>query len=118
MAEKTVTVQNEDTLMEVLRHKKDPELKRKLSFISLVAAGMEVKEAASHFGTCVTTGYNWIRHWMTEGIERLRPKKSPGRPPALNEEMLERLKGLLETRPYWSLREVRRLIKRTRLSKA
>jgi len=55
---------------------------------------------------------------MTEGIERLRPKKSPGRPPALNEEMLERLKGLLETRPYWSLREVRRLIKRTRLSKA
>ncbi|MCL0036886.1 hypothetical protein M1N01_01035 [Thermodesulfovibrionales bacterium] len=56
MAEKTVTVQNEDTLMEVLRHKKDPELKRKLSFISLVAAGMEVKEAASHFGTCVTTG--------------------------------------------------------------
>ncbi|MCL0056840.1 helix-turn-helix domain-containing protein [Dehalococcoidia bacterium] len=38
--------------------------------------------------------------------------KSPGRPPALNEEMLERLKGLLETRPYWSLREVRRLIKR------
>ncbi|MCL0096395.1 helix-turn-helix domain-containing protein [Thermodesulfovibrionales bacterium] len=48
----------------------------------------------------------------------MRPKKSPGRPPALNEEMLERLKGLLETRPYWSLREVRRLIKRTRLSKA
>ncbi|MCL0076396.1 helix-turn-helix domain-containing protein [Dehalococcoidia bacterium] len=35
----------------------------------------------------------------------MRPKKSPGRPPALNEEMLVRLKGLLETRPYWSLRE-------------
>ncbi|MCL0096391.1 helix-turn-helix domain-containing protein [Thermodesulfovibrionales bacterium] len=42
----------------------------------------------------------------------MRPKKSPGRPPALDEEMLERPKRLLETRPYWSLREVRRLIKR------
>ncbi|MCL0103601.1 hypothetical protein M1O51_03180 [Dehalococcoidia bacterium] len=59
MAEKTVTVQNKDTLMEVLRHKKDPELKRKLSF-ALVAAEMEVKEAASHFGTCVTTGYKSV----------------------------------------------------------
>ncbi|MCL0088661.1 hypothetical protein M1N87_02465 [Dehalococcoidia bacterium] len=37
MAEKTVTVQNKDTLMEVSRREKDPEVKRKLSFISLVA---------------------------------------------------------------------------------
>ncbi|MCL0093740.1 hypothetical protein M1O53_01955 [Dehalococcoidia bacterium] len=59
MAEKTVTVQNKDTLMEVLRREKDPELKRKLSF-ALVAAGMEVKEAAIHFGTCVTTGYKSV----------------------------------------------------------
>ncbi|MCL0084438.1 hypothetical protein M1N82_02735 [Dehalococcoidia bacterium] len=59
MAEKTVTVQNKDSLGEVLRGEKDPELKRKLSF-ALVAAGMEVKEAAIHFGTCVTTGYKSV----------------------------------------------------------
>jgi transposase len=60
MAVKTVTIPNKDTLMEVLRRKKDPAVKQKLSFISLVAAGMEVKQAAVHFGTCVTTGYKSV----------------------------------------------------------
>lgn len=35
MAETTVTVQKKDTLMEVLRPEKDPEVKRKLSFIGI-----------------------------------------------------------------------------------
>jgi len=48
MAEKSVTVQNKDTLEEVLKGEKDPEVKRKLSFISMVAAGREVKEAVTH----------------------------------------------------------------------
>lgn len=104
-------VNNKDILRKALRNEKDPEVKRKLSFLSLVAAGMEVKEAATHFGTCVATGYNWIRHWNCEGIERLRPRKSPGRTPRLSGGMLERLKRMLETKPYWSVKEARRLIK-------
>ncbi len=83
-------VQNKATLGEVLKGERDPEVKRKLSFISLVAAGMKVKEAVPHFGTCVTTGYHWVRHWNSEGLERLSPKKSPGSPPGLDEEMLRR----------------------------
>ena len=112
MAGKSITVQNKAMLGDVLKGERDPEVKRKLSFISLVAAGMEVKEAVTHFGTCVTTGYHWVRHWNSEGLERLRPQKSPGRPPGLDEEMLGRLKETLETKPYWSLKEVRRLIKK------
>lgn len=111
MAGKSIAIQNKDLLREALRGEEDPEVKRKLSFISLVAAGMEVEEAASHFGICVATGYNWIRHWNSEGIERLRPRKSPGRTPRLSWEKLKELKSMLEAKPYWNLKEVRRLIK-------
>jgi len=90
-------------------------VKRKLSFISLVAAGMEVKEVVTHFGTCVTSGYHWVRHWNSEGLERLRPKKIPGRPARLDEEMLERLKSMLEIKLYWILKEVRKLIRKLRV---
>ena len=111
MAKKSIEVRNKDKLREALKSEEDPEVKRKLSLISLVASGMEVKEAVTHFGTCVTTGYHWVRHWNSEGLERLRPRRSPGRTPRLDKEMLRRLKGALEIRPYWTLKEVRKLIK-------
>jgi transposase len=52
-------------IMSVVRHhsEKEPEVKRKLSFPSVVAAGMEVKEAIAHFGISVATGYDWVRRW-------------------------------------------------------
>jgi putative transposase len=104
-------VGNKDMLREVLKSEKEPEVKRKLSFLSLVATGMEVEEAIAHFGISVATGYNWVRRWNSEGIEGLRAKKIPGRPPRLDEEMLEELKGKMSAKPYWSLKEVMRLIK-------
>ncbi|MCL0103143.1 helix-turn-helix domain-containing protein [Dehalococcoidia bacterium] len=72
---------------------------------------MAVEEAVAHFGVCVSTGYNWIHCWNSEGREGLRLKKIPGRPPRLDEEMLKELKGVLKTKPYWNLKEVKRLIK-------
>ncbi|MBT9166605.1 MAG: hypothetical protein DDT25_01298 [Chloroflexi bacterium] len=59
MAGKSITVQNKDAPGEVLKRERDSKVKPRLSFISLVAAGMEVKEAVTHFGTCVTTGYHY-----------------------------------------------------------
>jgi putative transposase len=111
MARRSVVVRNNDVLGEALKSEKEPEVKRKLSFLSLVEAGMEVEEAIGHFGVCVATGYNWIRHWNSEGVEGLRQKEIPGRPPRLDEEMLRGLKDMLKAKPYWSLKEVMRLIK-------
>lgn len=104
-------VRNKDLLGEVLKSEKESEVKRKLSFLSLVAAGMKVEETITHFGVSVATGYNWVHRWNSEGIEGLRAKKIPGRPPRLAKEMLEELKSLLKAKPYWSLKEVMRLIK-------
>ena len=40
MAKKSIEVRNKDKLREALKSEEDPEVKRKLSLISLVASGM------------------------------------------------------------------------------
>jgi hypothetical protein len=49
MAKRSIEVQNEDKLREALKGEEDPEVKRNLSLISLVASGMEIEEAVTHF---------------------------------------------------------------------
>jgi transposase len=111
MAKRSIMVKNRDMLGDVLKSEREPGVKRRLSLISLVAAGMEVEEATVHFGVCAATGYNWIHRWNSRGIEGLRTRKSPGRPPRLDEGMLKELKGILKAKPYWGLKEVMRLVK-------
>lgn len=98
MAKRSIVVQNKDMLGEALRSEKAPEVKRKLSFLSLVAGGREVKEAATHFGICFTTGYNWIHRWNSEGIEGLKPKSIPGRPSGLSDRCAEGIEGHSESK--------------------
>ena len=104
-------IANAEKLRGALNDEKEPEVKWKLSFISLVAGGMRLEEATAHFGICIATGYKWIRRWNPEGVEGLARRKIPGRPPKLPEEELEELKRILKAKPYWSVKEVMRLIK-------
>jgi len=104
-------IANVEKLRQALDEEKEPEVRWKLSFISLVAGGMKLKEAAACFGIGIATGYKWIRRWNSEGVEGLRRKKIPGRPPKLSVEELEELKRILKAKPYWSVKEVMRLVK-------
>ncbi|MCX9085822.1 MAG: IS630 family transposase [Candidatus Methanoperedens sp.] len=104
-------VANVEKLREALNEEKDPEVMWKLSFISLVAGGMKLEGAIAHFGIGIATGYKWVRRWNSEGVEGLRRKKIPGRPPKLSTEELEELRRVLKAKPYWSVKEVMRLIK-------
>ena len=106
-----IMVANAEKLREALNDEKEPAVKWKLSFISLVAGGMKLEEATVHCGICIATGYKWIRRWNSEGVEGLRRKKIPGRPPKLSEKELEDLKRILKAKPYWSVKEVMRLVK-------
>ena len=104
-------IANAEKLREALDEEKEPKVKWKLSFVSLVAGGMKVEEATAHFGIGIATGHNWIRCWNSEGVEGLVRKKIPGRPPKLDEEELGELKRVLKAKPYWSVKEVMRLVK-------
>jgi transposase len=85
--------------------RKSQRFRWKLSFINLVAGGMEVKEATAYFGIGIATGYKWIRRWNSEGKEGLRRRKIPGRPPKLSEKELKELKRILKAKPYWSVKD-------------
>jgi transposase len=51
-----------------LDEKKVPEVKWKLSFISLVAGSMKLEAAIAHFGIGIVTTYKWIRRWNDESV--------------------------------------------------
>jgi transposase len=104
-------IANVENLKKVLNEEKEPEIRRKLAFINLVAGGMGVKEATVYFGIGIATGYKWLRRWNSEGKEGLRRRKIPGRPPKLSEEELKELKRILKAKPYWSVKEVMKLVK-------
>lgn len=56
---------------------------RRLIIISHSAQGESVQELGRRFGVCQATIRSYIRTYNQGGIEQLRPKKSPGRPPKL-----------------------------------
>lgn len=103
---------NAEKLSEALNNERESKVKLKLSFLGVVVAGMKPAEAANYFGISVATAYKWIRCWNAEGIEGLRPKKIPGRPPRLSKEKLDELRGMLKAKPYWSIKEVIRLVEK------
>jgi putative transposase len=104
-------IANAEKLRQALDEEKEPEVRWKLSFISLVAGGMKLETAIAHFGIGIATGYKWIRRWNNEGVEGLKRRKIPGRPPKLSIEELDELKRILKAKPYWSVKEVMRLVK-------
>jgi len=106
-----VVIINAEKLSEALNNERKSKVRLKLSFLSLVVAGMKPAEAANHFGISVATAYKWIRCWNAGGIEGLKPKEIPGRSPRLSKEELEELRGMLKAKPYWSIKEVIRLVK-------
>ena len=104
-------IANVEKLRQALDEEKEPEVRWKLSFINLVAGGMKLEAAIANFGIGIATGYKWIRRWNNEGVEGLKRRKIPGRPPKLSTEELEELKRILKAKPYWSVKEVMRLVK-------
>jgi transposase len=55
----------------------------------------------------LSTGYVWIRKWNAGGYEGLKDKDTrTGRPPRLNDEDLMELKKILESKPYWTTKEI------------
>ena len=82
-------IANAEKLRQALDEEKEPEVMWKLSFISLVAGGMKLEAAIAHFGIGIAAGYKWIRRWNNEGVEGLKRRKIPGRPPKLSTEEVD-----------------------------
>src|SRR5690349_574254 len=58
-----------------------------------------VPEVAARLGVSVATLYRWLHAFILQGIESLRPRRSPGRPPKLTPTQKARLYDLVVAGP-------------------
>jgi transposase len=76
--------QAEDAISELqveLKGAGDAKWYRRLKIIQLSMSGMKVKKLSDQFDLCPKTVRNYIKAYNQGGIDQLRVKKSPGRPP-------------------------------------
>lgn len=94
--------------------------KRRLQAVRLLKAGTPYREVATAVGASLSSVVRWQQSYRSEGTRGLRPKKSPGRRPLLDERQKERLVRLLVQGPLeagyttnlWTLRRISALIRR------
>jgi transposase len=68
---------------------------RRLLAIALVLEGSSREEAASRNAMTRQTLRDWVHRYNAEGVEGLRSRTSPGRPPALSPEQKTELKQIV-----------------------
>ena len=103
-----VRIQNSEELQKRLRAETNERVKPRLIFLNAMANhGISYEKASDICGLSVSTGYVWIRKWNAEGYEGLEDKDTrTGRPPRLNDENMMELKEILESKAYWTTKEV------------
>ena len=103
-----VRIQNSEELQKRLRAETNERVKPRLIFLNAMANhGISYEKASDICGLSVSTGYVWIRKWNAEGYEGLEDKDTrTGRPPRLNDENMMVLKEILESKAYWTTKEV------------
>jgi transposase len=108
-----IEIAEKEKISEYLKLEEESEVKIRLIALNLISfCDMSVKEASEAIGVPVRTIYEWIWVWNGERYGGLKGKPpSQGRPPRLGEEEIERLKGYLKERPFWTTKEVKILIK-------
>ena len=72
-------------LQVAIREAKQAKWYRRLRIIQLSMAGSTVPKLAEQFDLCSATVREYIKAYNIGQIEKLRPKKSPGRPPKVGQ---------------------------------
>lgn len=94
--------------------------KRRRRAIQLLRAGKSLSAAARAVSASVSSVHRWYQTYQAKGLEGLRPRPTPGRPPKLSLAQRHRLAGLLERGPptfgyttdLWTLKRVAKVIER------
>jgi len=110
---KGIDIAEREKILVYLREEKDSKVKIRLIALNLISSyDMSVKEVSEVIGIPTRTIYEWIWAWNRDRYEGIKGKApSPGRPPRLDTEKMEKLREYLKEKPYWTTKEVRLLIK-------
>jgi putative transposase len=95
----------------IKKEEKSVRVIERLYFIRFLYKGDSIKEACEKVEITEPTGYSWLKSWNDQGYDGLVPSFSGGPKPKLGKDERIELKGLLEKKDAWTLREVRTLIR-------
>ena len=109
----------QDALYQVKLTRKQME-ERRLSAGADLLAGMKQADVVRKYGVSRATVSTWDKIVHTEGIEGLRMRKAPGKPPKLTEQEKEKLREILIESPLaygwetdiWTSRRVEEVIQK------
>ena len=83
-----------------LRNAKDAKWYRRLKIIQFSMAGRTVPQLSEEFDLCPLTIRTYIQAYNAGGIEGLRPRKSPGRPPKVGQLTRDAWEEILRQAPH------------------
>lgn len=107
---KRVEIKDPEQLETYLRgHDRSPDCK---ALALKLVEKMDVRKVAELTGVPISTLYQWIHEWNEAHDLANRRGQGGGRKPRLSPEDQQRLKKHLEEEEFWTLQEVRELIKR------
>jgi transposase len=86
-------------LRKLAGEREDADVVRRLLAIAMVLDGYSRTEAARNNGMDRQTLRDWVLRYNAEGVDGLRSRKSPGRPPALTKEQLQEFKTIVISGP-------------------
>jgi transposase len=101
---------SDDELRTEIKQADDPNVVRRLCFVSNLYAGDTIKEATTRVGASRGIGSQWLERWNEDGPTGLIPRFGGGRPPKLSHQQSRDLQRLLEEGQPWTTGEITRLI--------
>jgi transposase len=85
--------------LEYARRKEDLKEVNRISAILSLTNGATMEEVASYLYITIGAIYKWLRQYLTNGINGIINKKSPGRPAKLNKNERKKLSKMIEDGP-------------------
>ena len=83
--------------------RKSPDI-REVAIRAVVEKKLSIQDAITIFRVSKSSLYRWIKIFKDEG--RLIHKTPPGRPPIINQEIMQKIKDILEKQPDITLAEL------------
>lgn len=99
------------SLADVYRKERDMKVKERILITSLIAEGRSTYEAARILHCSQSKTAYWKKRYELEGLDGLKTRKQPGRPPKVTEEKMKEIREAVEAGDWWTVKTVREIIR-------
>jgi len=100
------------SLADVYRRERDVKVKERILIASLIAEGRSTYEAARILHCSQSKVAYWKKRYELEGLDGLKTRKHPGRPPKVAEEKMKEVREVVEAGDWWTVKTVREMIRK------